>query len=100
MVAEIGMGLTSLNAALNIVKAMIGLRDAEAFRTKAIELQGVIAQALGEVIQSREAHLEFPRFDGHTLTFRGECPDAENEEPVPCGFQGTDRCTSPLRARR
>ena len=30
--------------------------------------------------------VEFPRFDGHTLTFRGECPDAENEEPVPCGL--------------
>ena len=27
-----------------------------------------------------------PGFDGHTLTFRGECPDAENEEPVPCGL--------------
>ena len=31
--------------------------------------------------------MEFPRFDGHTLTFRGECPDAENEEPVPCGLR-------------
>jgi len=29
-----------------------------------------------------ELELEFPRFDGHNLTMRGECPYAENEEPV------------------
>ena len=36
--------------------------------------------------------LESPWFDGHTLTLRGECPNAENEEVVPCGIQGTDCC--------
>jgi hypothetical protein len=32
--AEISAGMTSLRAALDITKAMIGLRDAEAFRAK------------------------------------------------------------------
>lgn len=50
-------GLTSsLKAVSDIAKAMIGLRDAEAFRSRAIELQGVIAEALGQVIEAREAH--------------------------------------------
>jgi len=26
-------------------------------------------------------------FDGHSLTVRGECPDAENDEPVPAEFR-------------
>ena len=56
--AEIAIGITSLRAALDITKAMISLRDAEAFRTRAIELQGVIAEALGQVIEAREAHAE------------------------------------------
>jgi hypothetical protein len=55
-VAEISAGLTSLRAALDITKATIGLRDAQVFRSKAIELQGVIAEALGQVIEAREAH--------------------------------------------
>lgn len=53
---EIGLAVTSLNAALNIVKAMIGLRDAEAFRAKSIELQGVILEAMGQAIETREAY--------------------------------------------
>jgi hypothetical protein len=44
--------------------------------------------------------VEFPRFDGHLLTMRGECPDAENEEPVPCGIQGADGCAGTERAQR
>ena len=55
-VAEFSAGLTSLRAALDLTKAMIGLRDAEAFRTRSIELQSVIAEALGQVIEAREAH--------------------------------------------
>ena len=37
--------------------------------------------------QQPNRRLEFPRFDGHILTMRGECPDAENEEPVPAEFR-------------
>jgi hypothetical protein len=55
-VAEISAGLTSLRAALDITKAMIGLRDAEAFRAKSIELQGVVLEALEKAIESREAY--------------------------------------------
>jgi hypothetical protein len=55
-VAEISAALTSLRAALDITKAMIGLRDAEAFRSKSIELQGLILESLDKAINSREAY--------------------------------------------
>jgi hypothetical protein len=55
-VAEIGAAITSLNATLNIAKAMVGLRDAEAFRTKSIELQGLILDSLSKSIEAREAY--------------------------------------------
>jgi hypothetical protein len=55
-VGEIAVGLTSLRAALDIAKTMIGLRDAEAFRGKSIELQGLILEALEKAIESREAY--------------------------------------------
>ena len=54
--AEISAGVTSLRAALDITKAMIGLRDAEAFRSKSIELQQVIIDALTQGIEAREAY--------------------------------------------
>jgi hypothetical protein len=54
--AEIGLAVTSLNSALNIAKAMVGLRDAEAFRSKSIELQGVILEAMSQAIEAREAY--------------------------------------------
>ena len=54
--AEISAGVTSLRAALDIAKAMIGLRDAEAFRSKSIELQQVIMDALTQGIEAREAY--------------------------------------------
>jgi hypothetical protein len=56
VVAEIAAGLTSLRTALDISKAMIGLRDAEAFRAKSIELQAVILDAMNQAIESREAY--------------------------------------------
>ena len=43
--------------------------------------------------------VEFPRFDGHFLILRGECHHAENENPVPCGFQGPDCCPGPYWAQ-
>jgi hypothetical protein len=43
---EIAAGITSLRATLDIAKAMVNLRDAEAFRTKSIELQETILRAL------------------------------------------------------
>jgi hypothetical protein len=55
-VAEFAAGITSLRAALDITKAMIGLRDAEAFRAKSIELQGVVLEALDKAIEAREAY--------------------------------------------
>jgi len=55
-VAEIAAAVTGLRSALDVTKAMIGLRDAEAFRTKSIELQGIILEALEKGIEAREAY--------------------------------------------
>lgn len=54
-VAEIAAAITSSKAALDIAKAMVGLRDAEAMRTKTIELQGLILEFLNKAIEAREA---------------------------------------------
>jgi hypothetical protein len=54
-VAEIAAAITSSKAALDIAKAMVGLRDAETMRTKTIELQGLILEFLNKAIEAREA---------------------------------------------
>lgn len=54
--AEIAAAVTGIRAALDITKAMIGLRDAEAFRAKSIELQAVVLDAFDKAIEAREAH--------------------------------------------
>lgn len=53
--SEISAGLTSLRAALDIRKAMTGLRDAETFRASSIELRGVV-EALEKANESRKAY--------------------------------------------
>jgi hypothetical protein len=53
---EIAAAITSLRATLDIAKAMVGLRDAEAFRAKSIELQETIMRALDSGIDAREAY--------------------------------------------
>ncbi len=55
-ITGIGAALSSLKAASDITKAMVGLRDAEVFRMKAIELQGIIMEAQASAIDAREAH--------------------------------------------
>jgi hypothetical protein len=54
--AEISAALTSLRAAFDLTKAMVGLRDAETFRSKSIELQSVVLEALEKSIEAREAY--------------------------------------------
>ena len=54
--AEIAAAVTGIRSALDIAKAMVGLRDAEAFRAKSIELQTVILESLDKAIQAREAY--------------------------------------------
>jgi hypothetical protein len=56
--AEIAAAITGLRSALDITKAMVGLRDAEAFRTKSIELQSIIMDAYDKGITAREAQSE------------------------------------------
>jgi hypothetical protein len=55
-VAEIAAAITSFRASLDIAKAMIGLRDDEAFRAKSIELQTAITDALEKSIAARESY--------------------------------------------
>lgn len=55
-VAEISAAVTGIRAALDITKAMVSLRDEEAFRAKSIELQGVVLDAFEKTIEAREAH--------------------------------------------
>ena len=55
-VAEIAAAITSSRAALDIAKAMVGLRDAEMMRAKSIELQSAILDSLSKAIEAREAH--------------------------------------------
>jgi hypothetical protein len=55
-VAEIAAAVTGMRAALDITKAMAGLRDAEAFRGKSIELQSVVLDAFEKAIEARAAH--------------------------------------------
>jgi hypothetical protein len=55
-VAEIAAAVTGIRSALDITKAMVGLRDAEAFRTKSIELQSVVLEALEKAIEARESY--------------------------------------------
>jgi hypothetical protein len=55
-VAEIAAAVTGIRSALDIAKAMVGLRDAEAFRSKSIELQTVILESLDKAIEARESY--------------------------------------------
>ena len=55
-VAEIAAAVTGIRSALDITKAMVGLRDAEAFRAKSIELQSVVLEALDKAIEARESY--------------------------------------------
>jgi hypothetical protein len=54
--AEIAAAITGIRSALDVTKAMIGLRDAEAFRAKSIELQALILESLDKAIEAREAY--------------------------------------------
>lgn len=52
-------GLTqSINAIRELAKAMVGLRDAEAFRAKAIELQEIALQAHERALDARAAQAD------------------------------------------
>jgi hypothetical protein len=53
---EIAAAVTGIRAALDITKAMVGLRDAEAFRAKSIELQAVVLDAFEKAIEARDAY--------------------------------------------
>ena len=55
-VAEIAAAVTGIRSALDLTKAMVGLRDAEAFRTKSIELRGLILESLDKAIEARETY--------------------------------------------
>jgi hypothetical protein len=52
--AEIAAAVTSVNALLNVAKAMVGLHDAESFRARAIEFEGLILDSLTKAVQATE----------------------------------------------
>jgi hypothetical protein len=54
-VSAIAGTVSALKGAVDISKAMIGLRDAEAFRAKSAELYGIILEAFEKGIAAREA---------------------------------------------
>ena len=54
--AEIAAAVTGIRSAFDVAKAMAELRDAEAFRTKSIELQGIVLDALNKAIEARESY--------------------------------------------
>jgi len=53
--ATIGGALASINAARDIAKTMIGLRDTELLQAKTIELNGLILEALSKAIDAKQA---------------------------------------------
>lgn len=54
----IGIALNSLKTATEIAQALIGIRDAEAFRGKALELQGVLVDANARVLAAQAAQAQ------------------------------------------
>ncbi len=54
--AEIAAAITGIRSALAVTKAMVGLRDAETFRAKSIELRGLILESLDKAIEARESY--------------------------------------------
>lgn len=58
VIAETAAALTSLKHAMDLAKAMKDLSSAEAFNARALEMQALLGQALGEVVVAREAQSE------------------------------------------
>jgi hypothetical protein len=56
--AEIAAAVTGIRSVLEITKAMMNLRDEEAFRNKSIELQSVVLETLEKAIEAREEQSE------------------------------------------
>lgn len=55
-VAEIASAITSLKAAFDLTKAMIGVRDATVLQGKVVDLRSIIMEAQASAIDAREAH--------------------------------------------
>jgi hypothetical protein len=98
-VAEIAAGITSIRAALDITKAMVNLRDEEAFRAKSIELQGVVLDALENAIEAREAHtLQADRIralEAEVAQLKDWATDKQNYELRPIGNGGVGYMLKP-----
>jgi hypothetical protein len=88
--AEISAALTGIRSALEIAKAMVNLRDAEAFRTKSIELQAVVLDTLEKAIAAREAqavqHDRIRSLETEMAGLRNWDAEKQNYELKPCGI--------------
>ncbi|MGY3591465.1 hypothetical protein ACVIGB_008955 [Bradyrhizobium sp. USDA 4341] len=87
--AEVAAIVTGVRNAYDMTKAMIGLRDAEAFRSKSIELQGVVLDVLEKAIAAREAQTEqsdrIRALEAEVASLKDWNIEKENYELAKCG---------------
>jgi len=87
--AELAAAVTGIRSALDIAKAMIGLRDAEAFRAKSIELQTVILESLDKAIEARESYAaqldQIRALEAEVARLKAWDAEKQNYELKPCG---------------
>jgi hypothetical protein len=90
--AEIAAAVQSVRMSFDLAKAAMGLRDAEAFRTKAVELNGLILQTLEKSIETREAEaaqLERIRLlEAEVASLKAWGTEKERYELKPVGYGG------------
>lgn len=102
-VAEISAAIASLNATLQVAKAMVGLRDAEAFRTKSIEMQQAIMDALDNGIAAREAYAKqldrVRALEAEVADLKAWDAEKQRYELKPIGGQGAVAFVLKLDAR-
>lgn len=55
--AEIAAGITSIRAAIDLTKAMVGLRDAKLIAAKTDELRLLLGEAIGKFLEVQQAQL-------------------------------------------
>jgi hypothetical protein len=55
--AEITAGIISIRAAIDLTKAMIGVRDAKLVAAKMTEMNGLLGEALGKFVEAQKAQL-------------------------------------------
>jgi hypothetical protein len=55
--AEISAGIISIRAAIDLTKAIVGLRDQKLIATKMAEMNGLLGEALSKFVEAKQAQL-------------------------------------------